>query len=396
MKPERAARFPLGSRITLAELSANPYPVFQRLHAEEPVTWVEETQMWFVARREDNLAVMHDWETFTVHSDPSLLEDTFGKMMLSLDGDEHYRMRQPFAAPFLPKAVRASAAAKIEAKAQQLIDTFAADGQSDLTQSFADPLALHTVMEVLGLPVENMAQFRELYHAFNQALGNFTHDTAIRARGQWAAHAFKTFVAGHLERLRQERDDSVLSAVLHDSPHALTLDEMVSSVLVIIFGGLETTAAMFNNTLWALLRHREQYEAVRANPELLKNAIEESLRWESPVQTATRQATRDSEVGGVRIAAGEMLQCMLGAANRDPAFFAAPDTFDITRHNAAEHLSFAVGRHYCLGAALARLEGQIGLQMLLERLPTMHLNPHYESQPRGHEFRTLPTLPVMW
>jgi cytochrome P450 len=176
----------------------------------------------------------------------------------------------------------------------------------------------------------------------------------------------------------------------------LSNEEILAAARVIVFGGVETTAAMLANTLWALLSHPAQYATVRANPALLPQAIEEALRWEPPVQSCTRFVTRPVVVQGVALSPGEMVQCMVGAANRDPEHFADPNVFDLGHVNARDHLSFAIGKHFCLGAALARLEGEIGLRLLLERLPGLRLDTGHKSSPRGHEFRSPPTLHVRW
>lgn len=173
-------------------------------------------------------------------------------------------------------------------------------------------------------------------------------------------------------------------------------EDILAAARVIIFGGLETTAAMLTNTVWALLSHPSQYETVLSHPHLLTQAIEEALRWEPPVQSCTRFVNRPVIVGGVDLAPGEMVQCMVGAANRDPEHFTDPELFDLWRANARDHLSFATGKHFCLGAALARLEGEIGLRILFERLPGLRLDPTRPSNPRGHEFRSPPTLHVRW
>jgi cytochrome P450 len=173
--------------------------------------------------------------------------------------------------------------------------------------------------------------------------------------------------------------------------------EIISNIFVIIFGGLETTAAMFSNTVWALLNHPDQFDEVKRDPtKLMKSTVEETLRWESPVQTATRHVTQPITIRGVDFAVGDTVQCMLGAANRDADFFPDPDRFDIHRANASHHLAFARGRHHCLGASLARLEGEIGLRVLFERLPHLHLKSTHPSAPHGHEFRAVPKLKVEW
>jgi cytochrome P450 len=387
--------FPIGSTVRQNALAANPYSIFEALQTHEPISYIPEFKLWFITRRADVLAVLGDPVTFTVESPHSLLEDTFGKMMLSTDGDEQYRLRYPFNAPFLPRAVRTSAVPAIESLAHELIDSFP-KGQFNLVTAFSDPLALRTVTAVLGIPIEDFARFRGWYDDFARALGNFIRDANVRREGQRAAVEFAGYIAGHLKRLRSEPDESVLSQVLYDTPQTLTEREIKSAAMVIIFGGLETTSAMLSNTIWALLNHPEALDAVRRDNGLLSSAVEEALRWESPVQTCTRHLTRHATVQGVEIGAGETVQCMIGAANRDPAHFDHPEQFDIYRANAADHLAFAVGKHYCLGAALARLEGEIGLRILLERLPHLRLDPAHPTAPYGHEFRSPPALDVLW
>ena len=390
MRDGRRNRFPLGSQMQLEELSRDPYPVLKALQEQEPVSWVDELQAWFVTRRVDCLAILLDSATFSVASNASFLEDTLGQTMLSTDGARQRQLRQPFNGPFSPKAVQAHMAAPITAYVQDLIETFAARGQADLKSAFTDPLALWTVMAVLGLPIHHFPTVRGWFTDIAHALGNFTRDPDVRERGRSAAAAFGTYAAAHLERLQREPDGSILAAVA--SSRELTDEEILAAARVIVFGGLETTSAMLTNTLWALLTHPSQLAAVRANPALLPQAIEEALRWEPPVQSCTRFVTHPVAVQGVALSPGEMVQCMVGAANRDPQHFTDPDVFDLGRINAKDHLSFAMGKHFCLGAALARLEGEIGLGILLERLPGLRLDPVRTSSPHGHEFRSPPTL----
>ena len=394
MHDGRRTRFPLGSRVHVEALSLDPYPVLKALQEHEPVSWVPEAQTWFVTRRADCLSILLDSKTFSVASDASLLEDTLGQTMLSTEGTRQRQLRQPFNGPFAPKEVQVRMAAPIAAYVHDLIDGFAARGQADLKTAFADPLALWTVMTVLGLPIHDFPTVRGWFTDIAHALGNFVRDPQVRERGRAAAAAFGTYAAAHLERLRREPDGSVLAEIA--SSGELSDEEILAAARVIVFGGLETTAAMLANTLWAVLNHPAQHEAVRANLALLPQAIEEALRWEPPVQSCTRFVTRPVVVQDIELSPGEMVQCMVGAANRDPEHFADPDAFNLGRVNARDHLSFAIGKHFCLGAALARLEGEIGLRLLLDRLPGLHLDTAQSSSPRGHEFRSPPTLFVRW
>ncbi len=383
--------------ITLALLHHNPYPTFQRLLAEEPVAWAEALGMWLVTRREDVIGILKDPATYTNQSEHSLIEDTLGPMMLSKDGPAHRRLREPFAEPFRPGPLREHYSAAIQATANRLIDSLLAQpGDVDLDKAFSDPLALYAVTDVLGLPIENYPQFRGWYDDFSAAIANFQRDPAIRRAGQQAFAEFRAHVLARLDYLTRHPDPSVLSQLIHSPAHDLTPDEIVSGTAITIFGGLETTAALLSNTIWALLTHPDQLELVRRDPALAQAAVEETLRWESPVQTLTRHVTRPAQLRGVAFQPGDTISCMVGAANRDPAFFPNPDTFDIRRENAAKNLSFGLGVHFCLGAPLARLEGTIALPLLFTRLPGLRLHPAYPTRPVGHEFRSPPTLYVQW
>lgn len=393
---DHTSRFPIGNRTTLQKIAENPYPIFVDMQKHEPVSWFDEVGLWFITRRQDVLDILGDPENFTVVSPHSLLDETFGTMMLSVDGTEQQRHRRPFLAAFAPRQLRHIAPQIIQETANTLIDEFVDKGKVDIDAEFSEPLALKVVTRVLGLPIEDYEQLRRWYVDFADALANFANDPEVRKRGLRTRDEFQGYVMKHLKFLQSNPDDSVLSAVLSDDEHDLSLEEIISNVTVIIFGGLETTAAMLSNTLWALLQHPTQLKVVSDDPELLSGAVEEGLRWESPVQTCTRHTTQAVNLHGVDIPSGSTVQCMLGAANRDPAHFHDPHVFDIRRQNAGDHLAFGIGRHFCLGAALARMEGQIGLGIWLERLPNLRLHRDYPTKPYGHEFRSTPTLWVKW
>jgi cytochrome P450 len=276
MHDNRRNRFPLGNQVRLEELSCNPYPVLKALQKQEPVSWVGELQAWFVTRRADCLAILLDSMTYSAASSASLLEDTLGQTMLSTDGMRQRQLRQPFNGPFAPREVQAQMIAPITSYVHGLIDGFVASGQTDLKSAFADALSLWTVMTILGLPIHDFSTVRGWFTDIAHALGNFTHDPDVRNHGRAAASAFGAYAAMHLERLRRELDDPVLAAVA--SSGELSNEEILAAARVIVFGGVETTAAMLANTLWALLSHPAQYAAVLANPTLLTQAIEEALR----------------------------------------------------------------------------------------------------------------------
>ncbi|MCY4106165.1 MAG: cytochrome P450 [Chloroflexi bacterium] len=397
---DRARLFPLGDRIRLDQLARDPYPHYRLLQQREPVSWVGETQQWFVTRRADVLEVLYDAETYTVASPQSLLSDTLGEMMLSLDGAEHRRQRAPFAEAYQPRRLRRLHSDGIRDLVGRLIASFAARGEGELMSEFCDPLAIISVTGVLGLPLSDLDQILVWYDDIAAALANFKRDETVRARGQAAVRAFGAEIHAHLQRLAIEPDESALCAIAQHPQHPLEEEAIVANTILTIFGGRETTAAMLGNTIWAFLQHPQPLAELRADGSLLPNALEESLRWEAPVQTATRHVTQPTTLQGVALERGEVLQCILAAANRDPEHFPAAERFDIHRANAADHLSFAIGPHYCLGAPLARLEGQLGLSALLEALPNLRLREDAEAatlaHPYGHEFRGPRALHCCW
>lgn len=389
----------IGSRITVDLLAHNPYPTFQAMLAHEPVCWVPALNMWMITRRDDVIAMLRDAESYTMepqtaHVNP--MEDTFGTMMLSLDGSEHKRIRDVFYEPFRARHVDLRYRDIIHQLTHQLLDEIAPLGTTDLDKTFSDKLAIYTVVAALGLDVDDVDQFRLWYDDFAAAIGNLENDPTVRQAGKTAFQKFRALLLHHITKLRQQPNDSVLSYILHNNVNNLNDEEIISNVALTFFGGIETTSAMLSNTVWALLNHPDQLAELRQNPALLPNAIAESLRWEAPVQAAMRFPTQPVTLHGIDIAAGEKIYCMLGAANRDPAFYPDPDRFDIHRANANKHLSFAYGPHYCIGAALALLEGEIGLAALFDRFPTLQLHPDHPAAPQGHEFRAAPTLFVMW
>ena len=393
------SNFPIGATITVADMAENPYPTFASLLAEEPISWVPAYGVWMVCRRVDVMEILRDAERFTMEPPPGQvnpMEDTFGPMMLSIDGPEHKRIRDAFIEPYRPKHVREFYAELIKRICDRLLAEMCDAGGCDLDKAFSDRLAIYTVVATLGFEVNDIRQFRDWYDEFALAIGNTVMDPAVRNRGQRAFAQFKAMVLRQIERLRQAPNHSVLSQIIHDQQANLSLDEIVANVALNFFGGVETTSAMLSNSAWALLQAPEQLNIVRHNISALPQAIEEAIRWEAPVQAAMRFPTGPVKLHGVSIEQGAKIYCMLGAANRDPTLFDRPDHFDIARANADKHLSFAYGPHFCFGAPLARLEARIGLSKLLKQFPRLRLDPARLSRPYGHEFRSTPELFVEW
>ncbi|MCX4614986.1 cytochrome P450 [Streptomyces sp. S1A1-8] len=381
--------FPLGAATTLAELAADPHPRLARLRAHEPVSWLPELDGWLVTRRDLALNVMRDPATFTVDDPRFSTAQVVGPSMLSLDGDEHARHREPFTAPFRPREVRVGFASFIERETDRLITALEPAGAVELRRAFAGPLAVAVVTEALGLVGTTADTVLSWYDSIVRSVSDIT-----------AGHEAAPAGAEAYARLRAAVEATVAdpgtASLLGSAAERLALPEVASNAAVLMFGGIETTEAMITNALLHLLRHPDQLALVRDDDGLLDGAIEESLRLEPGAAVVDRYATRDTVLGPATIRRGELVTVSLSGANRDPAVFADPDRFDVRRENARLQLAFAHGPHYCLAAHLARLETRIALQRLLERLPALRLDPARPATPQGLVFRKPPTLHVLW
>ena len=351
--------------------------------------------MWFVTRRDDVVSVLRDPALFSTDSAQSTIRDTFGPQMLSAEGEQHRRYKSQCSAPFNTRAVNEHAVPHIRAKVTELVDTFAERHTVDCRPALTSELAVYIVATVLGIPAPLHGAIRNWYEAFAASLANFSWNADVRARGHAAVHQFREAVLPVIGSLGQDSTRSLLGTLAHATQDRLADDEIISNALIVLFGGIETTESTILNVIWTLLRHPNALAAVRRTPALMPGAVEEAMRWEPAVQSCTRHTVRQVELGGVSIAAGDTVQCMLGAANRDPAYFPDPDRYDFTRSNANDHLSFGAGKHFCLGAALARAEVYAVLTILLDRFPALRADPERGSAPFGYEFRSPPELHML-
>lgn len=383
----RKSTFPLGSDVSSEELSRDPYPVFARLRAREPVSWIPAHQTWYVTTYDLVRTVLMDPVRFPMKNDRSTVFKTFGPQILSSDGDDHTRYRRATQATFSPAFVRASLERVVRETALQLLDEVTGLHEVELRSAVASRMPVRVIMSVCGLPLQGETRVRKWYDAFEAALENFSGDCAIAQVAAQCLGELYGFMdlaeAGLLSQLRCDAGSDRLSEI-----------EIKRNVSIIMFGGISTVEALILNTLWALFEHPRALEQVCKNPLLLPQAIEETLRWLSPVQSAIRTAAADCELNGVSIRAGESLSCMLGAANHDPLVFKDPECFDIGRSNSRRHFAFATGTHACLGLYLAKAEGRMLIEAMLERFPRMHRVDSRSKGPVGFEFRQPESLTV--
>ena len=391
---DRRRRFPIGATVSLEALSGDPYPLFRRLRDREPVTWVPELDMWLLTRRKEILAVLADPECFTTDSPASTIRDVFGRQMLSSDGPDWIRYKRACMPPFRKEALMSDMNAVIGSAVDELVARLGRLEVADLRLGLSVPLSLDAVMRVMGLPVGDRDRVHVWYGHFAEALANFTGDPSVRQRGHESARAFNLYVQPFLDGSRPVPPGSLLSHLLEDEGRALTDAEVVSNLLIVLFGGVETADSMISTCLYALLTHPQLRSEAMETPSRLPAIVDEILRWDAPVQSCTRFATRATEIRGVAIEEGETVQCMLGAANRDPDWFPDPDRLDWARENAGDHLSFGAGRHFCLGAVMARMETEAASRAVIEAFPAASLVDPLEAKPVGHEFRRPSSLKV--
>jgi cytochrome P450 len=388
----RAAVFPIGAAVTLAQLDANPHPVLARLRDHEPVSWLPALGGWLITRRDLALAAMRDAATFTVEDQRFSTGQVVGPSMLTLEGAEHKRHRDPFARPFRLDAVRARFTAPVERETDRLIDAIAPAGAAELRRELAGPLATAAVTHALGIEDASAAEVLGWYDAI---VASVTEITAGRPPTEAGRRGFEQLRAAVEPALERAPATSLVAAAAGDAG-GLGRGEVVSNAAVLLFGGIETTEGMIANAIAHLLADPEALAAVRAEPELLANAIEESLRLEPAAAVIDRYATRAVALAGATIGDRELVVISIAGANRDPSVFPDPDRFDVRRANAKLHAAFAGGPHVCIGMHLARLEAQTAVARVLERLPGLRLDPDHPPVARGLVFRKPAELRVRW
>jgi cytochrome P450 len=371
--------------VTLADLETDPHPVLARLRAVAPVSWIPVLGAWVVTGYDLAVQVMRDAQTFTVDDPRFSTAQVVGPSMLSLDGAQHARHRAPFTRPFRSDEVRARLAGFTRDEATRLVGVIAPRGEAELRRAVAGPLAASVMAQALGLGRADPAQILTWYTGIVAAV----QDEAAGAAGR---AAFAELAGSLREVIGAPGDLSLLTEVTG----SLTEAEAISNAAVLMFGGIETTEGMIVNAMLHLLSHPDQLGLVLADRALIPAAIEESLRLEPAAAVVDRYATTDSALADARIRAGDQVTVSISAANRDPAVFSDPDRFDIRRPNAARHLAFAHGPHFCIGAQLARLEARVAAGTMLDGLPLLRLDGAQPSAPRGLVFRKPPDLRVRW
>ncbi|MBV9851074.1 MAG: cytochrome P450 [Armatimonadetes bacterium] len=386
----------------------NPYPFYARLR-RDPFYWDELINQWVVTGYEDVVAVLAEsrfsHRQFTLSSWgmeelPPLvgrefrrLNGSLGRQMLFLDAPEQTRQRALVAKQFTPRVI-ARMRDQIQAVTDELLDAVAPTGRMDVIADLAFPLPATVIARMLGVRMDEAAQFKKWSDDFIAYIGG---ETSL-AQDLAAYHSLHD-LAGYFRALiplrRRDPQDDLLTLLIQaeEGGDRLTDDEVIANCLLLLAAGHETTTQLIGNGLLALLRHPDQVRLLRDDPDCIGPAVEELLRYDSPVQWTSRVVREPFEWKGRRFEGGQQVSIGLAAANRDPAQFPDPDRLDITRAG-NRHVAFGYGPHFCLGAALARLEGQMALGALLRRFPRLRLESPSVRWHANFTFRALQSLPV--
>ena len=307
-------------------------------------------------------------------ADPTVAHPLLPPSMLAVNPPDHTRYRGLVSKAFTPRAIE-RLRPQVEVLADELLTTAATRGSVDLVADFAGPLPVAVISDVLGIPVEDRTEFRALGAQLARMIDldlsyrDYTHAMS-------ALRELNAFFDAHIGRMRRDPGGDILSTMItvDDDGDRLSDHELKATAILLLVAGFETTVNLIGNGALALLEHPEQLEILRGDPSVWPNAVEEMLRFESPVQYTGRASTEAVEIDGVQLPKHRIIAALIGGANRDPEVFADPERFDVTRPNARDHLAFAAGIHFCLGASLARLEGQVALQTLFDRFPDLALS----------------------
>ncbi len=386
------------------EVLANPYPLYHRLRTEDPVHWDPFLHEWVVTRYVDVVTVFQHFSANRTPTPERLTElgmtalKPFAQVMVHqmvfLDPPAHGRIRGLASKAFTPRRVQVLRS-HIQDITDSLLDAMQARGSMDVVADLAYPLPAIVTAEMLGVPVSDRDQLKAWSEDFAELLGNFQYSPdrtphLLRSVEEMTAY-FRVAIRAHREHPR----DDVISALVtaEQDGDRLTEEEIVANCILVMVGGQETTTNLIGNGMLSLLRHPDQLEKLRADLSLIPSAVEELLRYESPIQHTARLAPDDLVLGRKTICKGQTVIAVMGAANRDPEQFPNPDQLDICRQD-NRHVAFAYASHFCFGAPLARLEGQIAFETMLCRMPNLSLEPGPLTWRGNLDLRGLTALPV--
>lgn len=387
------------------DVLADPYPLYRQLRSEDPVHWDPFLHAWVVTRYADVVQVLHHFSANRTPTPEQLSElnlsalnpiaEVMVRQMLFLDPPDHTRLRALASAAFTPRRVE-QLRSHIQDVMNTLLDEVVGKGSMDVIEDFASPAPAIVTAELLGVPARDHVQLKTWSQDFAEMLGNFQHNPDRFSRVLRSVENLCSYFQNEMREQRTSPRDGLIRAMMEAEVDgaSLTEEEIVANLIVTMVGGQETTTNLIGNGLLTLLRHPEEMERLRKDSSLIPSAVEELLRYESPSQHTARLAPADVELGNRQIRKRQAVIAVMGAGNRDPERFEDPDRLDLARKD-NRHLAFGWAAHFCFGAALARLEGQIAFETLLRRLPNLKLDTKAPLQWRHNlGLRGLTALPV--
>jgi pimeloyl-[acyl-carrier protein] synthase len=365
------------------EILSDPYPVYRRIREKEPVHWDPFMHSWVVTSYAEVVTVLSKYKAARTPTPEQLdlmglsvlgpYAETMLKQMLFMDAPAHTRLRNLCAQAFTPKHIELLRN-RCKQIADDLIGRVIANGQMDLIKDFASPFPTIVLAALMGIADDDRDQMKKWSSDFSELLGNFEHNPDRVKTLVSSLQAMKTYIAKQVEEQRSHPRDGVISALLAVEMDGarLTDEEVIANSMLMLAGGLEETTNLIGNGMFSLLQRPEELGLLRNHPEIIQSAVEELLRFESPTQHTGRIAPEDITLGDKQIRKGASLTAVIAAANRDPLRFADPDRLDLRRAD-NRHVAFGWASHYCLGAPLSRLAGQIAFSTLLNRLSEIRL-----------------------
>lgn len=390
------------------DVLANPYPLYRRLRTEDPVHWDPFLHAWVVTRYRDVVHVLHHFSADRTPTPEQLkamnlsalspIAAVMVKQMLFLDAPAHTRLRSLSSSAFTPGRVRALRS-HIQQIADRLIDEAmnAHPGEMDVIADFAEPLPAIVTAEMLGVPTGDHRKLKDWTADFAEMLGNFQHNPDHVPKVLRTLDEMLEYFRERVRELRVHPREGLINSLLTAEINGdrLTEEEVIANSIVTMVGGQETTTNLIGNGLLTLLRHPAAMQRLRDDPELMPSAVEELLRYESPSQHTARMAPCDVELSGCKITKRQAVIAVMGAGNRDPERFPDPDRLDLGRTD-NRHLAFGWAAHFCFGAALARIEGQVSFATILHRMPKLALQQVPLQWRTNLGLRGLVALPVTY
>ena len=403
---ETSSASPVEFNPFVPEFRENPYRFYHQLRQADPVHWSDNFNFWVLTRYADCVSLLRhsqgsanprDWEHYNDYVEAlggeGAAADMEQKWMLLRNPPDHTRLRKLVTKAFTPRVVEGMRP-HIQQIVDDLLDRVAAQDGFDIIRDLAFPLPVIVIAELIGVPIEDRDQFKEWAGTLARSLDPVVTPEIVQAANS-ATESFVAYFTRLIAERRTRPQQDMLSALIavEEAGDRLTEDELLSNTILLFAAGHETTMNLIGNGMLALFRHPDQLAKLKADPSLIRTAVEEFLRYDGSVQITARVALQDLEIGGKQIHKSQQTLILLGAANHDPAQFANPDRLDIARQD-NPHITFSHGIHHCLGAPLARVEAQIAVQTLLRRMPRLRLATDAVEWREMVTLRGLRALPV--